>query len=165
MAKSPAERVCLVHQEMFLSKPRLWSHWQRHCSAEEVWHNWPLLIKATELITNWSWILQCRKFLNFSYLLLSSLSPPSLFSSPFFLHQVTLNIYPLALRPGATPPIKSPEEKSVSFDEPVQVKTLYNPTKVRIQYVASHHMWLVCNCQGMMRNGSPMYVMWVSCDH
>lgn len=46
--------------------------------------------------------------------------------------QASLDIDPLALRPGATPPIKSPDEKAVSFDEPVHVKTLYNPTKVGI---------------------------------
>ena len=41
-----------------------------------------------------------------------------------------MNINPLALRPGATPPIKLSEEKTVSFDEPLKVDTLTSLTKV-----------------------------------
>jgi WASH complex subunit FAM21 len=42
-----------------------------------------------------------------------------------------LAINPMALLPGARPPIKQVEEKSVSFDEPVEVNTLETLTKGR----------------------------------
>ncbi len=44
--------------------------------------------------------------------------------------QVGLNIDPLALRPGAAPVIRPTDEKSVSFEEPVQVNPLESLTKV-----------------------------------
>ena len=44
--------------------------------------------------------------------------------------QGTLGINPLALVPGATRPVETPQEKAVSFDEPVQANTLHSVTKV-----------------------------------
>ena len=42
-----------------------------------------------------------------------------------------LQINPQALLPGAAPPTKAPQETAVSFDQPVQTKTLASMTKVR----------------------------------
>ena len=44
--------------------------------------------------------------------------------------QSKLAINPLALSPGAAPPTATPTEKAVSFEEPIQVKTLSSLTKV-----------------------------------
>lgn len=52
----------------------------------------------------------------------------SFFFSFFF---SPLQINPQALLPGAAPPTKAPQETAVSFDQPVQTKTLASMTKVR----------------------------------
>lgn len=52
----------------------------------------------------------------------------SFFFSFFF---SPLQINPQALLPGAAPPTKTPQETAVSFDQPVQTKTLASMTKVR----------------------------------
>ncbi len=46
------------------------------------------------------------------------------------LFQANLAINPAALLPGATRRVKEPEDKVVSFDEPIQAQTLHSVHKV-----------------------------------